>query len=88
MFLIEFCLWVLPQSFVGCEGKLRQTPISPRLRTEGREHNLLKYFKRMFMYQAEIIIIISIISRYFLPILFLRGVGVGVYKKCNRDSQL
>ena len=30
------------------------------------------------MYQAEIIIIISIISRYLLPILFLRGVGVGV----------
>ena len=30
------------------------------------------------MYQAEIIIIISIISRYVLPILFLRGVGVRV----------
>ena len=30
------------------------------------------------MYQAEIIIIIPIISRYLLPILFLRGVGVGV----------
>ena len=32
------------------------------------------------MYEAEIIIIIiiSIISRYLLPILFLREVGVGV----------
>ena len=34
----------VPQSFVMCEGKLRQTPISPRLRTKGQEHNLLEAF--------------------------------------------
>ena len=36
------------------------------------------------MYQAEIIIIIYIISRYLLPIVFLRGWASGY----NRDSQL